>query len=87
MGAEAIKELLKRVDIEGLSGELREKMKNETSLQKRLKYAKRLKVVEAFRKSGNKPQLDDSGRDSGHSAGAASPGSIGWRPFRHLRPE
>ncbi len=55
MGAEAIKELLKRVDIEGLSGELREKMKNETSLQKRLKYAKRLKVVEAFRKSGNKP--------------------------------
>ncbi len=31
-------------------------MRNETSVQKRLKYAKRLKVVEAFRKSGNKPQ-------------------------------
>ncbi|PYX31735.1 MAG: DNA-directed RNA polymerase subunit beta' [Acidobacteria bacterium] len=56
MGAEAIKELLKRVEVEGLSTELREKMKHETSLQKRLKYAKRLKVVEAFRKSGNKPQ-------------------------------
>ncbi|PYY23783.1 MAG: DNA-directed RNA polymerase subunit beta' [Acidobacteria bacterium] len=56
MGAEAIKELLKRVEIEELSTELREKMKHETSLQKRLKYAKRLKVVEAFRKSGNKPQ-------------------------------
>jgi hypothetical protein len=55
MGAEAIKELLKRVDAEGLSVELREKMKHETSIQKRLKYAKRLKVVEAFRKSGNKP--------------------------------
>src|SRR5438094_7239182 len=55
MGAEAIKELLKRVDAEGLGVELREKMKNESSLQKRLKYAKRLKVVEAFRKSGNKP--------------------------------
>ncbi len=55
MGAEAIKELLKRVEVEGLSGELREKMKHESSLQKRLKYAKRLKVVEAFRKSGNKP--------------------------------
>src|ERR1700740_903127 len=55
MGAEAIKELLKRVDVEGLSTELREKMKNEASLQKRLKYAKRLKVVEAFRRSGNKP--------------------------------
>jgi DNA-directed RNA polymerase subunit beta' len=56
MGAEAIKEILKRVDVEELSVELREKMKHETSLQKRLKYAKRLKVVEAFRKSGNKPQ-------------------------------
>ncbi|MGA7576083.1 MAG: DNA-directed RNA polymerase subunit beta' [Terriglobales bacterium] len=56
MGAEAIKELLKRIEVDSLSTELREKMKNETSLQKRLKYAKRLKVVEAFRKSGNKPQ-------------------------------
>src|SRR6201988_5578645 len=54
MGAEAIKELLKRVDVETLATELREKMRNEASLQKRLKYAKRLKVVEAFRKSGNK---------------------------------
>src|SRR5437588_1893123 len=56
MGAEAIKELLKRVNTEEMSVELREKMKHETSLQKRLKYAKRLKVAEAFRKSGNKPQ-------------------------------
>jgi len=56
MGAEAIKELLKRVDVNELSVELRDKMKHESSLQKRLKYAKRLKVAEAFRKSGNKPQ-------------------------------
>ncbi len=56
MGAEAIKELLKRVNIDELSIELRERMKAETSLQKRLKYSKRLKVVEAFRHSGNKPQ-------------------------------
>ncbi|PYX94227.1 MAG: DNA-directed RNA polymerase subunit beta' [Acidobacteria bacterium] len=55
MGVEAIKELLKRVNVDEMSLELREKMKHETSLQKRLKYAKRLKVVEAFRKSGNKP--------------------------------
>jgi len=55
MGAEAIKELLKRVQVDELSVELRDKMKNESSLQKRMKYAKRLKVVEAFRKSGNKP--------------------------------
>jgi len=56
MGAEAIKELLKRVDIENLSKELRTKMKSETSQQKRIKFAKRLKVVEAFVKSGNKPE-------------------------------
>src|SRR3990172_5836018 len=56
MGAEAIKELLRRVNIEDLSQELRELMKTETSLQKKLKYAKRLKVVEAFRKSNNRPE-------------------------------
>jgi len=56
MGAEAIKELLRRVDVETLSEELREKMKIDPSLQKRIKYAKRLKVLEAFRKSGNKPE-------------------------------
>src|SRR3954464_10984359 len=56
MGAEAIKELLKRLQVDELSTELRERMKHETSLQKRLKYSKRLKVVEAFRRSGNKPQ-------------------------------
>jgi DNA-directed RNA polymerase subunit beta' len=56
MGAEAIKELLKRVATETLSVELREKMKSDPSQQKRVKYAKRLKVVEAFRKSGNRPE-------------------------------
>jgi DNA-directed RNA polymerase subunit beta' len=56
MGAESIKELLARVDIELLARELRERMKIETSQQKRLKFAKRLKVVDAFRKSGNRPE-------------------------------
>src|SRR5262249_56178 len=44
MGAEAIKELLKRVNVERLAIELRDKMKTENSAQKKLKYAKRLKV-------------------------------------------
>jgi DNA-directed RNA polymerase subunit beta' len=56
MGAEGIKELLKRIDIEALSLEIREKMRTEASQQKKLKYAKRLRVVESFRKSGNKPE-------------------------------
>jgi DNA-directed RNA polymerase subunit beta' len=56
MGAEAIKELLKAVDIEALAEDLRERMKTDPSQQKRVKYAKRLKVLEAFHKSGNKPE-------------------------------
>ncbi len=56
MGAEAIKELLQKIPIDQLSDQLRNQMKTESSLQKRLKYAKRLKVVEAFRKSGNRPE-------------------------------
>ena len=55
MGAEGIKELLKKVDFESLSIEIRERMKTEASQQKKLKYAKRLRVAESFRKSGNKP--------------------------------
>ncbi|MCH7961865.1 MAG: hypothetical protein IIC49_05975, partial [Planctomycetes bacterium] len=56
MGAETIKELVRNVDVEALSVDLRFRMKNETSQLKRLKYAKRLKVMDAFRKSGNKPE-------------------------------
>ncbi len=56
MGAEAIKELLKRVNVEKLAGELRDRMRAEPSAQKKLKYAKRLKVVDSFRKSTNKPE-------------------------------
>jgi DNA-directed RNA polymerase subunit beta' len=56
MGAEGIKELLRKVDVEALSVEMRDKMKTEASQQKKLKFAKRLRVVESFRKSGNKPE-------------------------------
>src|SRR3989441_9835734 len=56
MGAEAIKELLRRVNIEEQALEMRARMKTETSAQKRLKFAKRLKGVDAFRQSGDKPE-------------------------------
>ncbi len=56
MGAEGIKELLKKIDVESLSEEIRAKMKTEQSQQKKLKYGKRLRVVESFRKSSNKPE-------------------------------
>ena len=56
MGAEAIKELLKRVNVERLAERAAREDAHETSAQKKLKYAKRLKVVESFRKSTNKPE-------------------------------
>jgi DNA-directed RNA polymerase subunit beta' len=56
MGAESIKELLKRVDVDDEATTIREKMKTETSVQKKLKFAKRLKVLEAVRKSGNRAE-------------------------------
>ncbi|HEY3249015.1 MAG TPA: DNA-directed RNA polymerase subunit beta' [bacterium] len=54
MGAEAAKELLLEVDLEKLSRQLRADLKD-ASGQKRMKILKRLEVVEAFRKSGNRP--------------------------------
>ena len=56
MGAEGIKERLRKTDTAELSRQLRTAMKSETSVQKKLKFARRLKVVESFRKSGNKPE-------------------------------
>src|SRR5438105_5030426 len=56
MGAEAIKELLSMVKIEELTVELRRRMCEETSQQKKLKFSKRLKVATSFQKSGNHPE-------------------------------
>lgn len=55
MGAEAILEVLKSLDLNKLSGYLREEVKNSTG-QKQLKATKRLKVVEGFRQAGIKPE-------------------------------
>ena len=53
MGAEAIKELLSKIDVEKLSAELKKELE-ESSGQKKTQVIRRLEVVEAFRKSGNK---------------------------------
>jgi len=55
MGAEAIKELLREIDVEALSEQLKKDLPKATG-QKKAKIIKRLEVVEAFRKSGNKPE-------------------------------
>ena len=56
IGADAIKALLKEKDIEKLAKDLRKELVKTVSLQKKKDIIKRLKVVEAFRKSGNKPE-------------------------------
>ena len=55
MGAESILELLKAIDLEKDSEELKKGLKDSTG-QKRARIIKRLEVVEAFRNSGNKPE-------------------------------
>ncbi len=54
MGAEAIKRLLDELDLEKLSRELRQELR-EVSGQRKVRAIRRLEVVEAFRKSGNDP--------------------------------
>jgi len=56
MGAEAFYEILQRIDLETLSKELWEESRTTRSKQRKKKATKRLKVVEAFRRSGNRPE-------------------------------
>ena len=56
MGAEAIKELLMAIDLEKESAELREIINGNNTGLKRLRAVKRIEIVEAFRKSGNRPE-------------------------------
>ena len=56
MGAAAIRECLKALDLDSLAEQLRLEMMEATSEAKRKKTAKRLKVVEAFKESGNRPE-------------------------------
>ncbi len=56
MGAEAIRALLSGLELEQLAEELRAEMKATASEARRKKVAKRLKVVNAFRESGNRPE-------------------------------
>jgi DNA-directed RNA polymerase subunit beta' len=56
MGAEGIRTLLKQIDVDDLAVQLRAEMREATSEAKRKKLAKRLKVLMAFKTSGNRPE-------------------------------
>jgi len=55
MGAEAVKEILQLVDLDGLAVELKAQLKD-SSGQRKIRIVRRLEVVEAFRQSGNEPE-------------------------------
>ena len=56
MGAEAIKELLMAIDLEKESAAVKKIIEETPSGQKRVKAVKRIEIIEAFRKSGNRPE-------------------------------
>ncbi len=55
MGAEAIRELLEKVDLQKVNDELTEELESATG-QKRVRITRRLEVIDAFLQSGNKPE-------------------------------
>ena len=56
VGSEAVMELLKNLDLDALAAKLQEDLLKTASVLNKRKFSKRLKIVEAFRKSGNKPE-------------------------------
>jgi len=55
MGAEAVKKLLDEINLEEMTRELRQELKEVTG-QRKIRAIRRLEVAEAFRKSGNRPE-------------------------------
>ncbi len=56
VGSEAVMELLKNLDLEAVAAKLQEDLLKTSSVLNKRKFSKRLKIVEAFRKSGNRPE-------------------------------
>lgn len=56
IGAEAIQNLLKAIDLEKEAERLREELSGTVSDMKQKKFSKRLKILEAFQESGNRPE-------------------------------
>ena len=86
MGAEAVLEVMKKIDPDEKRLELQEEIRS-TSGQRRKKAIKRLRVFEAFRKSENKPEWMVFTVLPVLPAGAASDGPAGRRALRHQRPQ
>ncbi len=86
MGAEAVREIISRMDLEELARSLHVEVRT-SSGQRRKKAIKRLRLIEAFRRSRHPPGLDDPVRAAGHPAGPPADGPARRRPLRDLRPQ
>ena len=84
MGAEAIQELLKNIDLEKDSAELRKALQESTG-QKRARIIKRLEVVDALPQFRKQAGMDDHERNSGDPAGYSSPWYSWTAAGSHLR--
>lgn len=89
MGAEAIYQLLQKVDLDSLSYELRDRANNDLSQQRKTEALKRLQVVEGFRASKgiNKPEWMIMKIIPVTPPEPSSVGTIGWWSFCNIRLE
>lgn len=92
MGAEAVQTMLRELDLDKLSAELKAEIETLTSKernrdtegQKRAHAVKRLEVVESFRSQRQQARMDGADRPAGYPAGSAPDGAAGRRPFRRV---
>ena len=87
MGAEAIKVLLERSDMEALALSSARPLTETSSQQKVKDLTKRLKLVNDIKNSSQQARVDGPGGHPGHPAGPAASGAAGRRQLRHQRPE
>ena len=87
IGAEAIREILKGMNLQKIAEDLKVEIAESKSELKPKRLAKRLKIIEAFIHSGNKPEWMIMTEIPGHPAGPAPAGSARWRTLRDLGPQ
>ncbi|MEI2688486.1 MAG: hypothetical protein V9H69_01740 [Anaerolineae bacterium] len=84
MGAEAIRKIVARMDLDQMAKEQRHEIRSTRSKQRRKKAAKQLRVVEIVPQVGQPAGMDGPDCAAGDPARLASDGAVGRRPFCHL---
>ena len=84
MGAEAVYELLRTLDLPAEVRRMREDIETTTAESKIKKLTKRLKLMESLHRVRQPPGVDDPQGSAGAAPGVAAPGPARWRALRHL---